>query len=454
MKTVFVPIFSGIEGKNVLRGGIYDQFVKRGFRVIFFVGNYTRRDYYQKEYPEVTFEVIKRYRRRALDRFFSALKFFTLKTKTIDLKRQKNFSRSGSHLRFVLSFVTNRILGNRFSRTIIRFLDARTVRDPIVTLFFDTYRPDAVFLADLFEDTEISMLREARRRGIPTIGYLSTWDRLTSRWGIRLLPDTLIVFNELLRDEAILYADMPAKKIVVSGAVQLDLHLAKPPMPRAEFLKSLHLSLDTRIIVYGPLGRTFDPTNQSDVDMVKLLNGWVESGALGNGPFKIIVRFPPNDFVDRGKLLDLPHVIYDIPGVRFATVRGQDWDMKPEELDHLRDLLSASSVVVCYYSSLSIDAAVFDVPVININFDLADESRRHPYYQTTHYSKVASVGGIRLVESALALRSAIKEYLDEPSCDRVKREELVKQQAYRLDGGSARRIVDVLERSFKKNETK
>lgn len=336
----------------------------------------------------------------------------------------------------------NRLLGNVVARFFIRQLDSWLVTDNTVSVFFEKYHPDGVFLADLFEDTEISMLREAKRRQIPSVGFLSTWDRLTSRWGIRLLPDQLIVFNTLLKAEAIEYADMPESRIFVSGAVQLDLHLAKKPLDRISFLNQCNLPIDTKLIVYAPLGRTFDSTNQSDTEMVKLLNQLIEDGKLGAGKYKIIVRFPPNDFVRKESLVVYPHVIYDIPGVRFATVRGQDWDMKPEELDHLRDLLANTSLVICYYSSLSIDAAVFNVPVININFDFYDPKKRHPYYETTHYSKVSAVGGIKLVTSKDDLINAARNYLIDPQLDSQWRRLLVDQQAYKLDGKSAQRIAD------------
>lgn len=104
MKILFVPIFSGIEGKNVLRGGIYDALKNRGIKCVFFVGNHTRAAYYAKEYPEATFEVIKRYRRGLIDRLFSTLKFFTLRTKTIDLKRKTNLGKTKQYLRFFASF--------------------------------------------------------------------------------------------------------------------------------------------------------------------------------------------------------------------------------------------------------------------------------------------------------------------------------------------------------------
>jgi len=445
-KKVFIPLFSGIEGKNILRGGIFDELRKTGLvEPIFFVGTHARADYYRKEYPEVTFEVIKRYKRTFFDRAFSRFKFFSLRSKTIDLKRQANYLRTKNRVAFIGSFVLNRICGNRFVRSFVRALDQALVRDHVVGEYFDRHAPSAVFAADLFEDTEISMVREARRRGVPSIGFLSTWDRLTSRWGIRLLPDHLVVFNEVLRDEAVEYAGIPKEKVYVSGAVQLDLHRAKAPLPRDAFMEKLGLPANTKLIVYGPLGRTFDPSKQSDSEMVVRLDDAIEKGQFGQGHFKIVVRFPPNDFVDQATLPKLSHVIYDTPGVRFATVRGQDWDMKPAEIDHLRDLLANAVLVICYYSSLSIDAAVFDVPVININFDLYDPAKRHPYYETTHYSKVKVLKGIRLVESFDALVDAARAYCENPVLDREGRKAVLQQQAYNLDGHSADRIARYIE---------
>ena len=43
---------------------------------------------------------------------------------------------------------------------------------------------------------EADYIHAARSMGIPTIGYVNSWDNLTSKGTIHVLPDQLIVWNE------------------------------------------------------------------------------------------------------------------------------------------------------------------------------------------------------------------------------------------------------------------
>lgn len=438
MKTIFIPLLSGIEGKNILRTGVYRRLsAEPNVRLVFFVKDAARAAYYRAEFLHAnsTFELVPKMKIGRADAFFSFLKFYLLRTHTIDLKRKTNLERTGNYANSLFSFFANKTLAWPLVRQLVRFLDARLVPTPTpLKTFFEKYRPDLVFLADLFDNTEAAFLREAKRRKIKTAGFLSTWDRVTSRWMIRLLPDFMIVFNEILRNEVAEYADMPKEKIYISGAVQLDRHITRTPGPRP---------FAEKYIVYGPLGRSFDKTAESDQEMVELLNSFVENkrcGFVGNE--KIVVRFPPNDFIDTEKLKKLPHVIYDIPGTRFSNVRGQDWDMTSAEIDYLTDLLFHSSLVITYYSSLSIDAAALDRPVINVNFYPTNERKRHPYYETTHYSKVKALGGIKLVESKSELCEWIGKYLQNPSLHAHERRAVALQQGLRADGQSGNRVAE------------
>jgi len=440
MKTIFIPIFSGIEGKNILRTGIYKRLAaEENARLVFFVKNSERAAYYRKEFSSerVIFEVVPKLCISSTDAFFSFLKFYLLRTHTIDLKRKTNLERTGNYFNFILSFLANKTLAWPLMRKAVRFLDAQLVETPEpIKNFFDEYQPNLVFIADLFDNTEAAFLREARRRKIKTVGFLSTWDRVSSRWMIRLLPDEMIVFNNCLKKETAEYADMPQEKIFISGAVQLDRHssYAQTARPFAE-----------SYIVYGPLGRTFDKTAESDKEMVAILNSFIENKQCGfNGTEKIIVRFPPNDFIKKEELEQLPHIVYDIPGTRFGNTRGQDWDMSEAELDELNNLLHHALLVICYYSSLSIDAAALGKPVININFYPTDERKRHPYYDTTHYAKVKALGGIVLVESKEELCRATTAYIANPSLHARERCAIAEQQGLCADGTAGERVAEKL----------
>ena len=472
--TIFIPIFSGNEGRHILRSDIFTVLTGRSdLQIIFFVRSEERRQYYEREFshPRVRFEVVPRYRLSRTDAFFSFLKYYLLRTHTIDLKRRARYEREGNAARFAISFIANRIFGHLWIRRIIRFFDARVVRAPAVTDFFDQYHPDLVFCADLFDDTEAAYVREAQRRGIRVAGMILTWDRATSRWCMRVLPDDLIVHNQFAREEAARYQDMPAERVYIVGTIQHDELIGAPPAPleasakgaavptprrdlpltgpatREAFCASIGIPPEHKIIVYGPIGRSFDSSKELDQTVIDLLDQWIDQGALGSRDITIIVRFPPNDFLQEGDMKPRRHIRYQVPGHRFSGTRGQDWDMGFEDLALLRDTLFHASLIVTYYSSLSIDGAVLDKPIININFNVEHGrivERRHPYYATTHYQKAAATGGIRLVQSAKELQEGTMRYLADPSRDREARARLVATQCGKVDGQSGSRAGEFL----------
>jgi hypothetical protein len=324
---------------------------------------------------------------------------------------------------------------------VVRFLDYHLVRNNTYASYFERYQPNAVFFAHLFDELEIHMLREAKRRGVKTIGFVNSWDKATARCIWRLLPDKAIVFNDIVKQEMIVYNEMKEKDVFVSGLPQYDSYFTDTPYTsREEFFRKLHIDPKKKLIVYAPLGRSFGGSDWDIIDLLYRLQG---EGKFGQDA-AILVRFQPNDFLDEAELKKRPNLIYDYPGVRFSATRGVDWDMNAEHLAHLRNTLHHMSLLVCYASSVSIDAAVFDKPIININFETrkADsfEESSTKYYSFAHYKKALHTGGIRLVQSEEELVSWVRQYLTDPSIDREGRKRLVAEQCQFTDGRSGERI--------------
>ncbi len=122
--------------------------------------------------------------------------------------------------------------------------------------------------------------------------------------------------------------------------------------------------------------------------------------------------------------------------------------MSEAELIHLADTLAHASVLVCYASSISVDAAIFGVPVININFEIAPSHRLltvpTQFYQMEHYRKAIGAGGIRLVGSKDELLDWVRRYLADPGLDAAGRKALVKSQVGELDGRSGQRVAEAV----------
>jgi CDP-glycerol glycerophosphotransferase (TagB/SpsB family) len=108
-----------------------------------------------------------------------------------------------------------------------------------------------------------------------------------------------------------------------------------------------------------------------------------------------------------------------------------------------------SDVVINLASTVTIDAAVFDTPVINIAYNPALPASAWNYaekwYSSTHYSNIVKAGGIRIAHSEAELIHHIQDYLHNPSRDKDGRRRLVEEQCYRIDGKASERIVDAIQ---------
>src|SRR5262249_31644442 len=134
--------------------------------------------------------------------------------------------------------------------------------------------------------------------------------------------------------------------------------------------------------------------------------------------------------------------------VEFPPIRDSNlpWDLPKSDHEHLVRLLRDADIVINTASTLSIDAAIFDRPVICIAYDPAGDlpyGKSVPrYYDQTHMSHVVRAKAAQLAISPADLRQKIITYLQRPDLDSEGRRQIVEQQFGRIDGGSAARLVD------------
>lgn len=451
MKTILITITHGAAAKNILRTKVIKALLAApGVNVTCLMRFPERALSYQKEIAHVrlTYDSFYRIPDGLAERLLSFLKFRLIKTATTDLRHRMSYDEHKNYFRYIASSLFNQIIARRSVRQFLRFFDFRFIGDPGFGAVLDKYRPDVVVLTNLFDDGEVALLREAKKRKIATVGYVNSWDKLTARSSVRLLPDTMIVFNEILKQEAMEDADMPEERIAVCGIPQYDQYVTDAPTPRKEFFETNGLNPARHLILYAPVGITF---SDSDWEVIDLLHEIISNGEIKGA--QLLVRFPPNDFLDERELAGRPWLKYDLPGIRFGTKRSEDWDMNFDELRRMTDLLAHTSVVVGYSASIIVDAAVFDKPSVGVNFEVKKSPllARSPTqrYKTDHFKKVLRVGGIRLAGNRQELTDLINGYLRDPLIDKDQRRRFAEEQCWRLDGKSGERVASVILKAAK-----
>src|SRR3989344_1327982 len=442
-KIIFLTIFEGVEAKNLLRTSVLPTLLTDpAVRIVLFTKSLEKVEYYKKEFfdPRLIYEVAPRQPISGWDAIFAKLKFTLLRTATTDLKRWLNYQCEKNFLRYFGGSFANLLLAWPIVRKIVRGLDFILVHQNFYAPIFEKYQPDLVFLAHLFDEPEIDLLREAKKQNIKTVGLINSWDKTTARCILRLLPDKAIVFNEIVKQEMIKHNEMAITDIFVSGLSQYDIYWNAKPSSREDFFNAIGISSDKKLIVYAPMGRAF---GGHDFEMIDLLRGLLAEGKFGSD-VELFIRFQPNDFFEESEIAKRPDLKFDYPGKRFSSARGVDWDMDEKNISHLVDTLAHASLFISYASSIVIDAAIFDKPVINIGFEINEnlrlENKPIQYYQTDHYRNVLKTGGVQLVKNVDELVNWVKKYLADNTFDKVARERLVKEQCQFTDGKSGERI--------------
>jgi len=113
-----------------------------------------------------------------------------------------------------------------------------------------------------------------------------------------------------------------------------------------------------------------------------------------------------------------------------------------------------SDVVLNVASTISIEASIFDTPIVNIAFD-QDDAEARPfltsplrYYSYTHYQQIVRAGAVRIAKTAREMLDEVNAYLVDPSRDAAGRKRVVAEQCEFTDGRSAERLAGVIAREL------
>lgn len=452
MKTIFIPISARQQARNVLRTDIFKMLVQSpAIRVILFAPH-ARCEEYKKElssFNNVVFEGIAelpKYFSRT-DQVFGRLSLFFINSPTGKALRKRwlLYDRY-SPLSYVLARVLLTFFGSfRSARRLVRWIDGIVIRDNRFDAYFTAYEPDCVFVPRINSSLDRSFLRHAKKRKIQTIGMISAWDNITlSKYPFRILPDKLVAYNTLIKNEAVRYIDMPEHAIFVSGWPHFDFYITSRRSSRKEFCSKLNISPERRIILFASIGSTLNPT---EAHIVSQLEQALKAGELPNDAV-LIFRQHPTEKTNIDGIQTNEYIIVDDSKTVFED-KGFS-EILTKDMRHLADSLHHAAVTVNTASTMSIDAAAFDKPIVNVAYDgwkempLEGSVRRFYEPSHDHYQPIVKSGGVRIARTQNELIEHISRYLEDPSLDREGRKRIVREQCYKLDGCSGKRIAQFI----------
>lgn len=322
-----------------------------------------------------------------------------------------------------------------------------------LSCLFRKYAPDLIVIAYPQKGQGFQVVREARRNNVPMVAYINSWDHPTTKGPLPEGFRQLMVWNRQMQQELIDYHDVSAHQISVVGAAHLDLYYNKNLIQsRGDFLKSLGIDPERRLMVFGTYSKRLGPDEPA---IARHIAKKVGADAYVR-PTTLYIRAYPKDkdWQERfGRLASLPNIVVKCASNFKDEGRSDTIRYATNDLRLLVNLMNHADVVLTGPGTLAMDAVAFDTPVVSIGFD---GDRNFPYersilfrYDFDHYAKVTEIGGSRLVRSYDEMDRAINEYLENPNVDAAKRERLREQQLAPFDGHSGKRIVTKIKMAAK-----
>ena len=118
--------------------------------------------------------------------------------------------------------------------------------------------------------------------------------------------------------------------------------------------------------------------------------------------------------------------------------------MPESETYKLGALIKYSDVLLCFYSSMNIEASIFDTPIINIELYHKRNLPNKVMANHAHNKRVLSTGGVKSVTTRDELIKSINNYLDNPNLDSKGRSLIAEQETGINRGFASQEIANYL----------
>lgn len=322
----------------------------------------------------------------------------------------------------------------------------RVPRSPEAVRRLETDRPDLVVTTGPFWFWEPAVVAAAKNLGIPVAALIPSWDNLSTKNRMVFRYDAYFVWSEEARCQLHLYYPESRRVPVhVVGAPQFDVFFQERfHRSRQEFCAGYGFRADSPLIVYALGSPNFLQEHHGALDMARKLT----RGELGDA--QMLVR--PHPIHDNAEMSERfrefgPRVVVQKTSDPQTplTARSQNAEQVADWFNTFRH----ADAVVNLSSTVTVDAAILDRPVVNLDYDPEPEQPNRQVVHDinhvwTHFRPVAESGGVWLTRSPEETAHAVRTYLRNPHLHRDARRWIAEYVCGFLDGRSGARLGEAV----------
>jgi len=381
-------------------------------------------------------------------------------SRKINVEAQESYVRQvaveeSNHRRLFMPLAWLIIAGMRISkpvRMLIRKLQMRYT-PAYYDALFNRLPPDLVIASTPGWRYDRYLLRAATRRGIPTAAAIVGWDPPSSYGLPGADVDYITCWSENQKKELINGSDWLPERVNVGGVPAYDGYFMKHwIIPRDEYFRMHGLDKKRKLITYAASFVSFSPNLQNVQALVDLIN---QDGLIE--PAQLLVRLHPNHFWNyplyqqeadaiRNMAKKFPHVHVVEP----VPLGGELGYYSGEDMPEKSSMMAYSDVFTTVYSTMVVEAAIHDRPIVSICIDQPggwNTSRKYSLALSkignwpTH-QRFRDSGAGMVATDAEGLRVAINRYLKDDQTDKIERKQFIKQECTITDGSAGKRTAE------------
>jgi CDP-Glycerol:Poly(glycerophosphate) glycerophosphotransferase len=341
-------------------------------------------------------------------------------------------------------------------RALVQLQSRFTPEPGLYTDLFEKYQPELVITSTPGWRIDRYLLREARRRHVRTATVIVGWDNPSSYAIPGAAVDYATCWSAVQKEELVLGSDWDAARVHIGGIPSYDGYFRKEwLMGRSEYLRLHGLDPGLKLISYACSFVHFAPNYPNVEALAQLV-----SGNDLTEPSQLLVRLHPSHFQEkphifaeeREKIQALESKYPRVHVVRPVPLGGSLGYYSGEDMPEKSSMLAHSDVFVTVYSTMVVECAVHDRPIIAAVIDTPGGWNKAGKYSLslkdignwpTHQRFRQARAG-RVARDVNELRDELNAYLKNPTLDSQERKKFLGQEITYTDASAGKRTADFL----------
>ncbi|MBL8091113.1 MAG: hypothetical protein JNJ43_12335 [Anaerolineales bacterium] len=321
---------------------------------------------------------------------------------------------------------------------------------------FEKYKPDLVIASTPGWRMDRYLLRESAKRGIRNMTVIVGWDNSSSYNISGADVQYATCWSQLQKDELVYGSDWNPENVNIGGIPSYDGYFRKQwLMPRDEYFKLHKLDPKRKLISYASSFVHFAPNFPNIEALAKL----VSSDSLAE-PSQLLIRLHPSHFQDKPKIFadervqvfelekQYPHVHVVQP----VALGGSLGYYGGEDMDEKSSMMAYSDVLVTVYSTMLVETAVHDTPMIAATIDVPGGWNKKNKFSLslkeignwpTHKRFREAKAG-RVATNLTELKEALNLYLKDKTLDSSERKKFIQDEITFTDASSGKRTAEYI----------